>query len=360
MIGDATYVIAEIGVNHDGNLAKALDLVEAVAATGADAVKIQTFTAESLVSARAPKAGYQLLTTPANESQFDMLRGLELSRDEHRVIKDAARGRGLDFLSTPYDRESLDFLVNDLGVERVKVASSDLTNLPLLLAVGRHRRRVILSTGMGTINEIRRAIAVIAFGAATTAGIPTRDTIDGAPNSLAREFLTSSLILLQCTSEYPAPLAEANLLAMVAMRESFGVRVGYSDHTLGTTAAIMSVALGSVVYERHFTLDSTAPGPDHRASMEPAEFTALVALIRQAESAKGTGTKEPSASEVENRFSMRKSLFAAHDIAQGQTIEDSDITLMRPEWGDLPEHYWAWQGRTASRSYSAGDPLVFG
>ena len=358
MTGGSTYVIAEIGVNHDGSVAKALELVEAVATTGADAVKIQTFTAASLVSADAPKAGYQLVTTPAAESQFEMLRRLELSRDDHRVVKDAARAHGLDFLSTPYDSDSLAFLVDDLGVDQVKIASSDLTNLPLLLAAGRSRRRVILSTGMATIPEIHRALAVLAFGATTAEGVPSRATIDGEPDTAARYYLASSVVLLQCTSQYPAPLSEANLLAMVTMRELFGVPVGYSDHTVGMTAAIMSVALGSTMYERHFTLDRTAPGPDHMASMEPAEFAALVALMREAEVARGTGIKEPSASEAGNRFPMRKSLMAARDIAQGQVVEEADITLMRPESGDLPENYWAWQGRTAPRAYSAGDLLI--
>lgn len=357
MTGGSTYVIAEIGVNHDGSVAKALELVEAVATTGADAVKIQTFTAATLVSENAPKAAYQLVTTPAAESQFEMLRRLELSRDDHRVVMDAARLHGLDFLSTPYDRDSLSFLVDDLGVDQVKIASSDLTNLPLLLAAGRSRSRIILSTGMATVPEIHRALAVIGFGATTTFGVPSRMQIDGEPDGSARDHLASSVVLLQCTSQYPAPLAEANLMAMVSMRELFGVPVGYSDHTVGTTAAIMSVALGSPMYERHFTLDRTAPGPDHSASMEPAEFGALVALMREAEVARGSGTKEPSASEVGNRFPMRKSLMAARDIAEGQVVDEADITLMRPESGDLPEHYWAWQGRTAPRHYSAGDPL---
>ena len=352
-----TYVIAEIGVNHDGSLAKALELVEAVATTGSDAVKIQTFTAASLVSSDAPKAAYQLVTTPAAESQFEMLHRLELSRDDHRVIMDAARSHELDFLSTPYDRDSLAFLVDELGVDRVKIASSDLTNLPLLLSAGRSRRRIIVSTGMATLPEIHRALAVLGFGASTAEGVPSRATIDGEPDAAAREYLASSVVLLQCTSQYPAPLAEANLLAMVAMRENFGVPVGYSDHTVGTTAAVMSVALGSTIYERHFTLDRTTPGPDHSASMEPSEFAALVTLMREAEVALGTGIKEPSASESGNRFPMRKSLMAARDIAQGQVVEETDIALMRPESGDLPEHYWAWQSRTAPRAYRAGDPL---
>lgn len=359
-MGTRTYVIAEVGVNHDGDINKALELVEELAVSGADAVKIQTFTATRLVHPRAAKAAYQLKATPDSESQLDMLMRLELSRDEHYIIKEAAQSHGLDFLSTPYDVESLNFLVRDLGIRQIKIASADITNLPLLLAAGRSHCHVLLSTGMSTVQEIRMALTVLGFGALNASGNPD---IRRAPDDFdrrTRDYLRASVVLLQCTSEYPARLDDANLKAITTMREQFGVSTGFSDHTLGSTAAVMSVALGSVVYERHVTLDRSASGPDHSTSLEPAEFTELVRMIRECEIALGSGVKTPSAGERMNRFAMRKSLMAARDISRGQVIGEKDIAIMRPETGDVPGHYWDWLGRTASRDFSCGDPLMEG
>ncbi len=355
-----TYVIAEIGVNHDGDVSKALDLVAAVAASGADAVKIQTFTAESLVSSQAPKAAYQLVTTPSSESQFEMLKRLELSREGHLAVMEAARERGLDFLSTPYDLDSLAFLVDEMKVPQVKIASSDITNLPLLLAVGRSGRRVILSTGMSTVAEIGQALATIGFGGACADGVPSENQIDAVEDPAVQAYVSSHVVLMQCTSQYPAPVEEANLRAITTLREMFSVPVGYSDHTVGMVAAIMSVAYGSVMYERHFTLDRTAPGPDHSASMEPDEFAGLVAMLREAELARGSGAKEPSPSESGNRYPMRKGLVAARPIPAGQTIAEADIAYMRPVDGDTPARYWAWIGQVARRDYVVGEPLRSG
>ncbi|MDO8307724.1 MAG: N-acetylneuraminate synthase family protein [Actinomycetota bacterium] len=353
-----TYVIAEIGVNHDGDTDKALDLVRAVADSGADAVKVQTFTAESLVSHAAPKAAYQLVTTPTSESQFEMLKRLELSRPDHWVVMAEADRLGLDFLSTPYDRESLAFLVDELGVDQLKIASSDITNLPLLLAAGRSGRRVILSTGMSTMAEIRDALGTLGFGGTTDDSVPSRADIESLDSDKVGAYLASHVVLMQCTSQYPAPIDEANLAAIPTLRDSFGVDVGYSDHTIGTVAAIMSVAYGSVMYERHFTLDRRAPGPDHSASMEPAEFARVVALIREAESARGTGLKEPTPSERDNRYPMRKSLVAATTIQRGQVLREGDIGMMRPVDGDAPARYWEWLGRPSPRGFIPGEPLV--
>ncbi len=355
----STYIIAEIGVNHDGEIAKALELVEAVADSGADAVKIQTFTAETLVSADAPKAAYQLVTTSGEESQYEMLKRLELSREDHWVVKEAAKRLGLGFLSTPYDRESLRFLVDELGVDQVKIASSDLTNLPLLLEAGRSGRTVILSTGMATLDEIRRALATLAFGATRPIDErPMRASLTDTVSPAAREYLDSSVVLMQCTSQYPAPASEANLRSIATLRDLFGVSVGYSDHTVGVTSAVMSVAYGSSTYEKHFTLDRTAAGPDHSASIEPEDFRALVALIREAETCRGSGVKEPSPSEQPNRFPMRKSLMAARAISAGAVITEADIALMRPEIGDTPDHYWEWLDRESPRAFAQGEPLT--
>ncbi len=355
--GDRTYVIAEIGVNHDGNVGKALELVDAVAQAGADAVKLQTFAAETLVSAQAPKAAYQLITTPTEESQFEMLRRLELSRDDHWAVLEAARRAGLEFLSTPYDLDSLAFLVHELAVDRVKIASSDITNLPLLLAAGQSRRKVILSTGMSTVEEITQALSTLALGGTTDVAGPSWDLITSPPSRDGHSYLREHVVLLQCTSQYPAPVEEANLQAIVTLRDLFGVPVGYSDHTLGTVTALLSVAYGSVVYERHFTLDRKAPGPDHSASIEPDEFAALVRMIREAELARGTGVKEPSPSESSNRHPMRKGLIARRAIKAGHVIGVEDVAFMRPVDGDTPAQYWTWLGRTADRDYATGEPL---
>jgi sialic acid synthase SpsE len=353
-----TYVIAEIGVNHDGDLGRALEMVDAVAECGADAVKIQTFLAETLVKRDTPKAPYQLETTSSRESQFEMLRRLELSRNDHLLVMTRAQERGLDFLSTPYDRDSLDFLIGDMGVEQIKIASSDITNLPLLLEAGRSRRRLILSTGMSTMAEILRALNVIWFGARTTVGsTPSQAEIRAPLAAKAEEYLSSSVILMQCTSQYPAPVADANLRAIATIKEAFGIPVGYSDHTLGSTTAIMSVALGSVAYEKHFTLDRTLPGPDHSASMEPLEFRSLVAAIREAETALGGGLKAPSPVEFQNRHPMRKSLFAARAITAGELVTESDVDVMRPEIGQTPDLYWEWVGHAAPRSFAPGEPI---
>lgn len=352
-----TYVIAEIGVNHDGSLPKALEMVSAVAASGADAVKIQTFKAETLVSERAPKAAYQLATTPTSESQFEMLKRLELSRDEHWAIMEAAVEHGLDFLSTPYDPQSLSFLVNEMNVNQIKIASSDITNLPLLLAAGRSGKKVILSTGMSTIEEIGQGLATIGFGGTRKEGSPTLSQIASWDDVSLQQYLPNHVVLMQCTSQYPAPVDEANLQAISTLRDLFGVPVGYSDHTIGTLAAVMSVAYGASMYERHFTLDRMAPGPDHAASLEPVEFTALVAAIREAEKARGSGVKEPSPGEVGNRYPMRKGLIAARNIAAGEVITASDITCRRPAMGDPPSRFWSWVGKVADRNFTVGDPL---
>jgi N-acetylneuraminate synthase len=353
----STYVIAEIGVNHDGSLNKALELINAVADAGADAIKVQTFNSETLASAHAPKANYQLETTHAAESQLQMLKRLELSREDHWTVMAAAQRRGLDFLSTPYDPDSLEFLVEELGVTQIKIASSDITNLPLLLAAGRSRKRVILSTGMSTMGEIRQALATIGFGGTTTAGTPSTAILESTDIPGAPKYLAESVVMLQCTSQYPAPINEANLSTIATMRDLFGVPIGYSDHTVGIVTALMSVAYGSVMYERHFTLDRNAPGPDHAASMEPAEFTSLISLLREAEAARGTGVKEPTPSEAGNRHPMRKSLFAARSISEGQLINEDDIATMRPADGDSPAHYWEWLGKPSPRSFSVGDSL---
>ncbi len=309
--GARCFVIAEAGVNHNGRLDAALRLVEIAHAAGADAVKFQTFTADALAAAEAPKAAYQRERTDAGESQLEMLQSLELSREAHNDIVNRCRELGILFLSSPFDDESAVFL-NTLGVPAFKIGSGELTNIPFLEHVARMGKPIILSTGMADLTEVEAGVAAIA-----RAGNPP-------------------LVLLQCVSNYPASPADVNLRAMATMRDMFHVAVGYSDHTTGAEISLAAVALGAAVIEKHFTSDRELPGPDHRASMEPDELTALVQAIRNVEASLGDGVKVPAASEADTAAVARKSLVAAADIVVGQVITEDAIAIKRPGTGLAP------------------------
>lgn len=347
-----TTIIAEAGVNHNGSIDLALRLVELAAEAGADVVKFQTFRAESLVSKSAPKAEYQKRTTSADESQFEMLKRLELSIEEHRTLLAACAARGIEFMSSPFDPESLDFLV-ELGVETIKLGSGELTNAPLLIDAARSGRNLILSTGMATLSDIEDAMGVLAWSLrATNDSAPSRAAfhrawLDPAARTAVRERVT----LLHCTSEYPAPVADVNLCAMQTIRSAFDLRVGLSDHTKGLTVALAAVALGATVIEKHFTLDKTLEGPDHQASMDPEELRALVSGVRDVEAAMGTSIKVPSAAEVATAAIARKSVVAARSIAAGAEIQRADLTVKRPGTGRSPLDLFDMVGRRASRAY---------
>lgn len=353
-----TLIIAEAGVNHNGSLQMALDLVDRAAEAGADLVKFQTFDAGRLASARAPKAGYQNRTTDAGESQLDMLRRLQLSPEAHRAIIARCAERGIGFLSTPFDEGSLALLVETFGLRQIKLGSGELTNAPLLLACARSEAEVILSTGMGTLAEVEEALGVLAFGM-LRAG-PPRGRADFAAvltDPQAWEALRARVTLLHCTTEYPAPVAQTNLRAMATMRAAFGLRVGYSDHTEGRAISLAAVALGAEVLEKHFTLDRSLPGPDHAASLEPGELSALVAEIRAVEAALGTGIKQPGAAELANRAIARKSLHAARDLAAGQVLEPGDIAVLRPGDGISPMALWDQVGQHTASAFDQGEKL---
>lgn len=332
--GDApVLVIAEIGVNHNGNPALARSLVEAAADAGADAVKVQSFSAERVAGARAPKAAYQLETTDTRESQLAMLRRLELPTGEEAALAARCSELGLMFLSTPFDPASADAL-EAVEVPAYKVGSGDLTNHPLLAYVAAKRRPVLLSTGMADLAEVSDAAAVVR-GA-------------GAP-----------LVLLHCVSSYPADPAEANLRAIPAIAHALDTPVGWSDHTSGLSTALAAVALGACVVERHLTLDRTLPGPDHAASSEPAEFGALVAAIRAVESALGDGVKRPADSERENRRLVRRSLVAARDLPVGTVLEEAMLDALRPGTGIAPSAWREVVGRRLGRDLAAHEPLAW-
>ncbi len=329
-----TLIIAEAGVNHNGDMAMACALIDAAAAAGADLVKFQTFDADRLVTGSARKADYQTRTTAADESQRDMLKRLELSAAMHEQLIAHAARRGIEFFSTAFDLESLDYLMQ-LGMARIKVPSGEITNLPYLRKVGSYGKPVILSTGMATLGDIEAALAVL-----EAAGTPR-----------------AQITVLHCSTEYPAPMAEVNLQAMPSLARAFGVRVGYSDHTEGIEVAIAAVALGACVIEKHFTLDRGLPGPDHRASIEPDELARMVSSIRNIELALGDGVKRPSASEEKNRLVARKSLVAARAIAKGELFSEENLAAKRPGTGISPMRLDEWLGRPAARDFAPDEQI---
>ena len=357
-IPDKVFVIAEAGVNHNGDPGIGRRLIDAAAAAGADAVKFQTFNADALASPAAPKAGYQKSTTDPAETQREMLRGLELTREAHVELKAHATAAGLEFMSTPFDRDSLDFLVNDLGVETVKIGSGDLIDGPLLLDAARSGRGLIVSTGMSTLDEVAQALDILAYGLTNTGDPGGRDDFEGChARAEGAAALNQAVTLLQCTSLYPAPVDLANLRAMASLRDRFGVRVGYSDHTEGDAVALAAVALGAVVIEKHLTLDRTMAGPDHAASMEPSEFARLVAGIRAVETALGSGDKAPSEAENDTRYSARKSLVAARPVAANARFAPDDLTAKRPGDGVSPMAYWDAIGAPAARDFDTNEQI---
>lgn len=351
-------VIAEAGVNHNGSLDMALQLVDAAAAAGVDAVKFQTFAAERLVRKGAPKAEYQKHTTGSDESQYEMLRRLELPQAAHGALVARCAERHIDFLSTPFDEESLDFLVDDLGLKLIKLGSGEITNAPLLLRSARKGISIILSTGMSTLSEVERALSCLAFGFCTTDDTPSGEAFFAAYASPeGQAALRRQVTLLHCTTEYPAPFGEVNLRSMLTMQHAFGLPVGYSDHTEGIAISVAAVALGASTIEKHFTLDKSLPGPDHRASLEPRELAALVRSIRQVEFALGSGLKAPSPSEWKNRNVVRKSLVARQTIQKGEIFSRENMVCKRPGSGVSPFAMWSFLGRNANRNY-AEDELI--
>jgi N-acetylneuraminate synthase len=333
----ATVVIAEAGVNHNGDLALARRLVEAAAAAGADAVKFQTFSAADLASADAPKAAYQCENDGAG-SQRQMLERLELSPEQHRALVDHCRQCGIAFLSTAFGVRELELLL-ELGIGAIKVPSGEVTHRPLLeamaAAAAARRLPVYLSTGMCSLGEVEDALQVF-----LDAGMPR-----------------AQVTLLHCLSAYPAPEDQLNLRALTTLAAAFGCPVGYSDHTLGLTAPVAAVALGAVVIEKHLTLDANLPGPDHRASLEPQPFAAMVAAIRSCERMLGDGIKQPQPVEANTRQVARRSVRAARALQAGQILTAADLICQRPADGLSPMRIPQLLGRAASRAYHAGEPI---
>jgi N-acetylneuraminate synthase len=348
-------VIAEAGVNHNGSLDLALRLVDAAAEAGADVVKFQTFRADALAARSAPKADYQKRTTGAEQSQYEMLKALELSHAAHARLVEHCAARGIEFLSTPFDLDSLTYLTDELGLARIKVGSGDMTNAPLLLAVARSGREVVLSTGMATLAEVAEALGALAYGYAGGEA-PGRAAFAEALET-HKDLLRDKVTVLQCTTEYPAPPEAINLRAMDTLAAAFGLPVGLSDHSDGTAIPVGAVGRGAVMIEKHLTLDRGLPGPDHGASLEPAGFARMTADIRAVERALGDGVKTPAEAELRNVPVARKSLVAARAIPAGELFTAENLTVKRPGGGMPPAAYWELLGRPASAAYAADDPI---
>lgn len=347
------FIIAEAGVNHNGDPALALELVDVAAASGADAVKFQTFRAEALVTTAAPMAEYQQRNLGHGLSQHEMLRGLELTLENHFRLQERANTRGIQFLSTPFDLQSLNFLVRELGMSTIKVPSGEITNHPFLLAVARQAQHVVLSTGASTMAEVSAAVATLSFGFNFSNGVPPSENSSPETDNLTREHLT----ILHAVTSYPAPIEESNLRVIPALRDTFGCRVGLSDHSLGSHAAIAAVALGAQVIEKHFTLDRSLPGPDHAASLTPTELNSFVLQLRETSLALGDGIKRVQPAESQNQVLVRRSLIATREIVPGDVFSDSNVAALRPGAKRSPSDWWKLAGTTASKRYDAGDSI---
>lgn len=328
-----TLIIAEAGVNHNGDIAKAKALIDKGAEAGVDYVKFQTFKAANLVTKQAKRAAYQDKNTQNNDSQYEMLKKIELSQAVHQELIDYCAQKGIQFLSTGFDVESLEFLAQ-LGITIAKVPSGEITNLPYLRKVAALFPEVILSTGMATIEEIKDAVKVL------------------TDNGVNKDKIT----VLHCNTEYPTPMEDVNLRAMLHIQQEVGVAIGYSDHTLGIEVPIAAVALGATVIEKHFTLDKTLPGPDHKASLEPDELKAMVSAIRNIEKAiGGSGLKEVSKSEAKNKPIARKSIVASKSIKKGDFFTEENITVKRPGIGISPIQWDDVIGKTAKKDFEEDD-----
>ena len=353
-----TLIIAEAGVNHNGSDELAFSLVDAAYRAGADIVKFQTFKAKNLVTENAQQAEYQITNSGQKESQYSMLKRLELSYETHHKLVSYCNKLGIEFLSTAFDLESLSFLVNDLGITRLKLPSGEITNAPLVLEHARTGCDLIVSTGMATLSEIEQVLSVIAFGYTNPQGNPTEESLQAAYFSeKGKQLLKEKVTLLHCTTEYPAPFDDINLNAIDTMKGAFKLEVGYSDHSAGTVVPIAAVAKGAVLIEKHFTVDKTLPGPDHKASLDPIELKEMISGIRIVEKVLGDGIKGPRPSEVNNKVVARKSLVAAQAISKGELLTKENIVVKRPGDGISPINFWKLLNTTATKDYSVGQLL---
>lgn len=327
------FIIAEAGVNHNGDINIAKKLVDVAISAGADAVKFQTFKADRLASRQAPKAAYQNETTDAGETQHEMLRKLELTENMHIELLKYCREKNILFLSTPFDIESVKMLV-ELGIEIIKIPSGEITNLPYLREVAKQKKKVILSTGMSNMQEVKEAVQIL------------------------RQNGTETITVLHCNTQYPTPMEDVNLKAMISMKNELELPVGYSDHTQGIEVPIAAVAMGATVIEKHFTLDRTMEGPDHKASLEPNELIAMVKAIRNIEKALGNGNKNITKSEKDNLSVARKSIVAACKIEKGELFTEKNLTVKRPGNGISPMKWDEIIGKVSDKTYDVDEMII--
>jgi N-acetylneuraminate synthase len=353
----SVLISAEAGVNHNGQEDLAFELVTAAKNSGADVVKFQTFKAKNLVTSTAEQCEYQINNTGKKETQLAMLARLELSYEAHHKLLAQCNELDIEFLSTAFDSESLEFLVNDLGLKRLKIPSGELTNAPLILEHARTGCDLIVSTGMATLSEIETALGIIAFGyTADKAEKPSREGFEKAYYSeVGQQKLKEKVVVLHCTTEYPAPVQDINLRAMDSIASAFKLPIGYSDHSAGINIPIAAVARGAQIIEKHFTLDQNMQGPDHKASLEPKQLSEMIKGIRDIELALGDGIKGPRPSEIKNKSIARKSLVANEIIKKGSVFNDANLAIKRPGLGKSPIHYWDLLGSEAKQDYQIGD-----
>jgi N-acetylneuraminate synthase len=351
------YIIAEAGVNHNGSLEQAKQLVDAAAEAGVDAVKFQSFKAENLVTESASMAGYQKENTGKEETQLEMLKRLELSFQDHVELRNYCNKKQIAFLSTPFDKDSLEMLINEFDLPVIKVSSGDLTNSPLLYEIASRMRPVILSTGMAEMKEIQEALGVLAYGYCGGEKPSVSEFISAFSSDEGRKALEENVTLLHCTTQYPTPVSEVNLNAMNTIRNEFGLKTGYSDHTIGVHVPVAAVAMGATLIEKHFTLDRELPGPDHKASLEPNELKQMVDQIRDIEDALGSSEKKPTPVEMENRTVARKSIIASKEIKAGEEFTEDNLTTKRPEGGLSPNLFWECLGKKAKRDFFSDEKV---
>ena len=358
---NTTLIIAEAGVNHNGDEKLAYQLVDAAILAGADIVKFQTFKADNPVTKHARQAQYQQQNTYKEQSQYQLLKELELPYESHKAIKQYCDEKGIEYLSTAFDQESLRFLVDEMQLTRLKIPSGELTNTPFVLEHARTGCDLIVSTGMATLDEIEQALGAIAYGYIHPVPDDKIELLSLATFSQAfhsevgQKFLRNKVTLLHCTTEYPAPFNEVNLNVLDTLRNQFDLLVGYSDHTQGIVVPIAAVAKGAKVIEKHFTLSRKLEGPDHKASIEPHELVAMVEAIRVTEQTLGSNIKQPSPSEYKNKDVARKSIVAIASIAKNETFNEHNIGIMRPGNGISPTNYWQMLGKTSDRAFERGD-----
>lgn len=354
---DSVYIIAEAGVNHNGDIDRAKQMIDVAKGAGADAIKFQTFTAQELVTKQASQAEYQTKNIGKETTQYEMLKALEISAQDHKVLIAHCEKKGIHFMSSAFSIESARFLSEDCAIKTIKLGSGELTNAPLLLAVAQSKINVILSTGMSTVSEVKDALSVLAFGYFENDDAQPSQTAFGDAYKKHKNRLKDKVSILQCTTDYPCAPEFANLNAMETLRREFGCPIGFSDHTLGDHIVIAAVAKGAKIVEKHFTLDRNLPGPDHKASLEADELKEMIKKIRDVEAAFGHGERKPFPPEEKIKLNARKSIVAKNPISKGEAFTENNITTKRPENGLSPMLYWDMLGKQAQQNFDEDEAI---